>query len=219
MVPMPAPETVDETQPNTPSTLPSSASSAGSTPPATQPDGEGGDTTPRKAVAPAEYPTKVRAIANFAYFHEVDINTVLLSDLGPNDDSWMEWAQVGLKLDARSPPAQALNRAMAHRPDVKAKHTALLDCWKMDFLTCFSEDKNFDFLSESRSHTVEQIKRRDDIGEWLTYLQIVKLLGGQDNPEAVRQARHYILKCQSDELKDWQLNLTTPKLTSIGSSV
>lgn len=133
----------------------------------------------------------------YASAYDLDPSRVTIDSI----PQWEQWAAKDLKMGSRSAPAQALGRALTHRPDLKFDHQALLETYKFDFLVQFCEDRDFDFVKTERVHSIESNKRKEDLGEMMTKLQITVALGGADHPEAQRQAEHYTRTCQQPELK------------------
>ena len=67
---------------------------------------------------------------------------------------------------------------------------------------CVSQ-KSFDFLHEETVHEVVSEQRQEAAGEWMTFWQVVKELGGSEQQDAVNQATNCWNFCQQPELKDW----------------
>ena len=139
------------------------------------------------------------AMKNYAYHHSLDFSAVT-EDMVRKGGKALEWSTMHLDMSARGPPAQALQRALKFRPDVKAGYSCLLDSFKLDFRKAWTSSKSFDFITTSRTTENSFRKRRDEVGSFKTQLQIQGLLGG-DHPAAKEQAQNYVDMCMRPDLK------------------
>ena len=128
---------------------------------------------------------------NYAYQHELDISAVTDEMIYQTGEP-AKWATSHLDMSARGPPAQAMNRAMKFRPDVKQGYSALLDTFKLEFRKAWTSSKSFDFVETRRTTENSFRKRRDEVGMFKTKLQIQAILGG-DHPEAREQTQNYVM--------------------------
>ena len=136
---------------------------------------------------------------NYAYQHELDISAVTDEMIYQTGEP-AKWATSHLDMSARGRPAQAMNRAMKFRPDVKQGYSALLDTFKLEFRKAWTSSKSFDFVETRRTTENSFRKRRDEVGMFKTKLQIQAILGG-DHPEAREQTQNYVNMCMRPDLK------------------
>ncbi|CAE7885368.1 unnamed protein product, partial [Symbiodinium sp. KB8] len=105
-------------------------------------------------------------------------------------------------MSARGATAQAMGRALKHKPDVKTLYGLLLDSFKVEFRRAWSCSRSFQFVTTTRTTVNTFRKRRDELGTFKTFLQIVQILGGSDEPIALEQAKNYTKMCCRDDLKE-----------------
>ncbi|CAE7582776.1 unnamed protein product [Symbiodinium sp. CCMP2592] len=143
-----------------------------------------------------------KAIVNFASYHKLDVSAVTKKQVIESTEGIMFWATQKEDLSARGSHAQQMKRAMKWRPDMSAAYMVLTDAMKLEFRRAWTATKSFDFMVTTRTTSTSFRKRRDEIGKFVTKLQLVNILGGTDQPEAVRQADRYIAMCSRPGLKD-----------------
>ncbi|CAE7311876.1 unnamed protein product, partial [Symbiodinium sp. CCMP2592] len=143
-----------------------------------------------------------KAIVNFASYHKLDVSAVTKKQVIDSTEGIMFWATQKEDLSARGSHAQQMKRAMKWRPDMSAAYMVLTDAMKLEFRRAWTATKSFDFMVTTRTTSTSFRKRRDEIGKFVTKLQLVNILGGTDQPEAVRQADRYIVMCSRPGLKD-----------------
>ena len=146
---------------------------------------------------------KVVAAARTAYakHHGVPPEGVTMAQLESNEGIF-HWASLGQDVSARGPAGQALKRALKWRPDMQASYNILLDSMKQEFRKGWCATRNFDFVEYKRTTSSSFLRRRDEVGKFVTRLQLESLLGGSDKPEACAQAANYISMCEREDLKD-----------------
>jgi len=142
------------------------------------------------------------AIVNYASSINKDPKEVTMSMVEASKEGPLFWATMKSDMSARGPTAQSMGRALKHKPDVKTLYGLLLDSFKLEFRRAWACSKDFQFATTTRSTVNTFRKRRDELGTYKTFLQIVQLLGGTDEPIAVEQAKNYTKMCCRDDLKD-----------------
>ena len=164
---------------------------------------------PASSAAPAEVPpmspeSKARAITNYASHYKIDPKDVTIGLVQASAEGATYWATLGLDLSARSPTAQAMGKALKHKPDVKAMYSVMLDQFKGEFRKAWAVRKDFEFVRTVKTTENTFRKKREDVGTYKTHLQITQLLGGTDQPSAVEQAQNYVNMCTRADLKDYR---------------
>ena len=142
------------------------------------------------------------AITNFACHQGFPKAEVTEGMVQRSKEGVYYWATLKLDCSARGPGAQAMGRQFKYRPDMKAAYNVLLDSMKADFRRAWIATKSFDFTTTTRSTTNAFRKRREEIGRFVTKLQLEVILGGSDKEEATQQAGNYIQMCLRPDLKD-----------------
>ena len=63
-----------------------------------------------------------------------------------------------LDISARGAGAQSMNRALKHKPDLKAAYSILLDSMKADFRRAWLATKSFEFTTTRKTTTTSLLK-------------------------------------------------------------
>ncbi|CAE7891290.1 unnamed protein product [Symbiodinium microadriaticum] len=113
------------------------------------------------------------------------------------------WVTKDQDVTARGAGAQQMKRAFKWRPDMAAAYQVLTDSMKQDFRRAWMATKKFDFMTNRRTTTTSFRKRRDEAGKFVTRLQLINILGGTQEPEAVQQGDRYIAMCRQPSLKEY----------------
>lgn len=143
-----------------------------------------------------------KAIVNFASHHKLDAQAVTKEQVMQSPEGIIYWATEKEDVSARGSHSQSMKRAFKWRPDMGAAYMVLTDAMKVEFRRGWAATKSFDFVTSRRTTTTSFRKRKDEVGKFVTKLQLQNILGGCDQPEAVRQADRYIDMCQRPGLKD-----------------
>ena len=141
------------------------------------------------------------AIENYAASINQDPKEVTMSMVQASQEGPLYWATMKHDMSARGATSQAMGRALKHKPDVKTLYGLLLDSFKLEFRRAWACSKDFQFVTTTRTTVNTFRKRRDELETFKTFLQIVQLLGGSDEPIAVEQATNYTKMCCRDDLK------------------
>ena len=141
------------------------------------------------------------AIENYAASINQDPKEVTMSMVQASQEGPLYWATMKHDMSVRGATSQAMGRALKHKPDVKTLYGLLLDSFKLEFRRAWACSKDFQFVTTTRTTVNTFRKRRDELGIFKTFLQIVQLLGGSDEPIAVEQATSYTKMCCRDDLK------------------
>ncbi|CAE7556638.1 unnamed protein product [Symbiodinium microadriaticum] len=144
-----------------------------------------------------------KAIVNFASHHKLDAKAVTKQQVIQSAEGIIYWATKHDDVSARGSHAQAMKRAFKWRQDMGAAYQVLTDAMKVDFRRAWTATKSFDFMTTRRTTTTSFRKRRDEAGKFVTKLQLINILGGCSQPEAVRQAERYMAMCQRPQLKTY----------------
>ena len=177
------------------------------------------DPTPEAAAAAAakvEVPpmtseAKATAIKNYASHAKLDPNHVTIEMVQATSQGALYWGTVHMDMSARGAASQAMTRALKHKPDVKAMYSLMLDSFKGEFRRAWSCSKDFQFVKTTKTTDNAYRKKREDTGTYKTYLQLVQLLGGTDQPIAKEQAQNYVAMCTRDDLKACHKTLTSDR--------
>ncbi|CAE7244291.1 unnamed protein product [Symbiodinium sp. CCMP2592] len=159
--------------------------------------------TASAAPSPMTSESEARAITNYASHYRRDPKDVSIEMVRASAEGATHWATVGLDLTARSPLGQTMNRALKHKPDVKAMYGLMLDQFKGEFRRAWAVQKDFEFVRTVKTTENSFRKKREDLGTYKTELQITQLLGGTDQPAAVEQTQNYIKMCTREDLKEY----------------
>lgn len=143
-----------------------------------------------------------KAIVNFACYHKLDVSAVTKKQVIESAEGIIYWATQKEDVSARGSHAQSMKRAMKWRPDMSAAYMVLTDAMKLEFRRAWTATRSFDFMTTTRTTSTSYRKRRDEAGKFVTQLQLVNILGGSSEPEAVRQASRYMAMCSRPGLKD-----------------
>ncbi|CAE7376311.1 unnamed protein product [Symbiodinium microadriaticum] len=144
----------------------------------------------------------------FAEHHGLLLENVTPDMIHGDASGAVFWATKGLNLSARGPAAQAMGRAIKHRPEIKELYMTLLDNEKVKFRAAWAATRDWDFVSVERSTVSSYRKRKEEVGVFRTQLQLENILGGADHELAKQQAANYISMCLRPDLKEfcWSYN-------------
>ncbi|CAE7220890.1 unnamed protein product, partial [Symbiodinium sp. KB8] len=146
---------------------------------------------------------KATAIKNYASHAKLDPNHVTIEMVQATSQGALHWATVHMDMSARGAASQAMSRALKYKPDVKAMYSLMLDSFKGEFRRAWSCCKDFQFVKTAKTTGNTYRKKREDAGTYKTYLQLVQILGGSDQPIAKQQAQNYVDMCTRDDLKEY----------------
>ncbi|OLP20508.1 hypothetical protein AK812_SmicGene49030, partial [Symbiodinium microadriaticum] len=165
------------------------------------PPQESAAAAPEVKVPPMTSEAKAQAIKNYASHAKLDPNHVTIEMVQATSQGALHWATVHMDMSARGAASQAMSRALKYKPDVKAMYSLMLDSFKGEFRRAWSCSKDFQFVKTTKTTDNTYRKKREDAGTYKTYLQLVQILGGSDQPIAKQQAQNYVDMCTRDDLK------------------
>ena len=104
---------------------------------------------------------------------------------------------------ARSGEGQACSRALkAQPPEIRRMYADLYSIEvKEAFRKTWSKNRSFDFVEKERVTIHGKSQLETEAGEWMTFTQLRTKLGAPD-PQGEKDAEHYKLMCETEELKD-----------------
>ena len=146
-------------------------------------------------------PSLERAKVQYAAFHHMDVDKVTEKMLSQSPEGVEGWACYGQDSKARGPMGNAMYRQIKKYPQAAEAYKWLFDDLRKKFRQTWAMNRNFDFISRKRSHTISTMTKQEEIGSWKSELQLQAHFGGVDQPEAQRQAANYIASCKKYE--DW----------------
>lgn len=141
-----------------------------------------------------------RAIQQFCLENELD--TATEAQVRADVKGIEYYASAGLKLNARSPYNQCLQRALKYEPEKKEMVGILLEPFRKKFMVSYCMYKNFDFVTKTRDHSIQVKNERIKAGRFITLSQVAQKLGGWQDPAAKAQTLYFQKMCKSPELKD-----------------
>ena len=104
---------------------------------------------------------------------------------------------------ARSGEGQAFSRALKAQPaEIRKMYADLYSIEvKEAFRKTWSKNRSFDFVEKERVTIHGKTQLETEAGEWMTFTQLRTKLGAPD-PQGEKDAEHYKLMCETEELKD-----------------
>jgi hypothetical protein len=141
-----------------------------------------------------------RALQNYCASKKRSIDTTTIDDVKADPKGVTHFAWMGLDandfLASRCALHQTHGRAIKHTPHGLAIWKDLDPRLQLEFKKCWAVTKTFEHTTERRVVKQSHIKTEGDQGVMMNEAQILRELGGKDDPDAVRQQVNWIAMCK-----------------------